>query len=235
MKHLRYALLPLLVAIGMACASTVEREVPEPETSVHPGINDPYSERGVEEWVGIFEREGREIFDQRHEILAACNLQPASEVADIGAGTGLFVPLFSDAVGARGRVYAVDITAGFLERIQERAASEGRDNVTTVLCSERSVELEICSIDLAFLSDVYHHLEYPESSMSSVHRALRPGGQLMIVDFERIPGVSRQWILDHVRAGKAVVRSEIESFGFEFVEEIPLLDENYILRFRKTD
>ena len=57
----------------------------------------------------------------------------------------------------------------------------------------------------------------------------------MVIDFERIPGVSREWTLGHVRAGKSVFRQEIEQAGFEFVEEIPLeqFEENYFLRFRK--
>jgi predicted methyltransferase len=65
--------------------------------------------------------------------------------------------------------------------------------------------------------------------------ALRPGGTLAIVDFERIPGISRQWILDHVRAGKEVTRSEIEQAGFEFIDEphVEGLSENYMILFRR--
>ena len=61
------------------------------------------------------------------------------------------------------------------------------------------------------------------------------GGRLVVIDFDRIPGKSRQWILDHTRAGKEVFRAEIEAAGFEFVEEvkIPGFVENYFLKFEK--
>ena len=61
-----------------------------------------------------------------------------------------------------------------------------------------------------------------------------PSGTLIVIDFDRIPGKSREFILGHVRAGKGVFRSEIEAAGFEFVEEVELdgLKENYFLRFR---
>jgi predicted methyltransferase len=64
---------------------------------------------------------------------------------------------------------------------------------------------------------------------------LRPGGTLVVVDFERIPGTSRQWVLDHVRADKQTVRAEIESAGFRFVDEprVAGLSENYLMRFEK--
>ncbi len=71
--------------------------------------------------------------------------------------------------------------------------------------------------------------------MATIHRALRPGGSLFLVDFERIPGVSREWLLKHVRAGKDVFTAEIEKSGFELVEEVEVkgLKENYFLKFRR--
>jgi len=150
------------------------------EASVKPGVNTEYlkPDLDVSQWVERFEHEGREIYDHREAIVAAVGLKPGMVVADIGAGTGLFTPYFSRAVGAKGRVMAVDIVPAFLERIRQRATAEGLANVQTVLGTERSVELPPNSIDVAFICDVYHHFEYPHSSMTSLHRALRPGGVL---------------------------------------------------------
>ena len=63
------------------------------------------------------------------------------------------------------------------------------------------------------------------------------GGRLVVVDFERIPGVSREWILGHVRAGKETFAKEIESVGFTKRTEIevPGLKENYFLVFTSPD
>ena len=89
------------------------------------------------------------------------------------------------------------------------------------------------SIDVAFICDVYHHFEYPSDSLASIWNALRPGGRLVVVDFIRIPGVSRPFVLGHVRAGEEVVTREIQEAGFEKIGEDRFLQENYILHFRK--
>jgi ubiquinone/menaquinone biosynthesis C-methylase UbiE len=206
------------------------------EASVRPGINAEYlkPDLNVTQSVERFEREGREIYDHREAIVAAARLKPGMAVADIGAGTGLFTPHFSRAVGPKGKVLAVDIVPAFLDRIRQRAAAEGLANVQTVLCSERSVELPPASIDFAFICDVYHHFEYPQSSMASLHRALRPGGEVLLVEFKRIPGVSSDWIFNHVRAGQEVFTSEINVAGFQQIEELRLLKDNYMVRFRKV-
>src|SRR5262249_32106027 len=101
------------------------------------------------------------------------------------------------------------------------------------LTKERSVELPQFSIDAAFVCDTYHHFEYPQHVLFSLFHALKPTGKLYIVDFERIPGVSRPWVLEHVRADKKTVIKEIESAGFTFEQELPIegLKENYVLRF----
>ena len=67
-----------------------------------------------------------------------------------------------------------------------------------------------------------------------MRRALKPDGRLIVLDFERIPGQTREWLLDHVRAGKEVFQAEIEQAGFELVREVELeeLSENYFLEFR---
>ena len=74
----------------------------------------------------------------------------------------------------------------------------------------------------------------PET-LQSIHSALVDGGTLVVIDFERIPGKSRQWVIDHVRGDKTRFREEIEAGGFEFLEEvkIPEFNENYLLKFRK--
>mgnify|MGYP001826699653 CR=1 FL=1 len=240
------ALLALLPACaGSAPAATDPMPAPaeaaapaEPsEESVQPGINANFlsEDLDVERFVRTFEGESREIAVHHREILAALGLREGRAVADVGAGTGLFLASLAEAVGPDGRVWAVDISPRFVEHLERRAQQEGLSQVQVVRCSEDSVELPAASVDAALVCDTYHHFEYPRSTLASLHAALRPGGRLVVVDFERIPGVSREWTLDHVRAGKEVFRSEIEAAGFRFEDEleIPGMEENYLLRFRR--
>jgi acetyl esterase/lipase len=205
------------------------------DKSVRPGINKPFENPNVKEYVGKFEVESREVYARRQEIVAACRLQAGMAVADIGAGTGLFTRLFARAVGPRGKVYAVDIAPAFVAHVEKTCKDQGLTNVAGIVCKQDSVELPPGSIDLAFICDTYHHFEFPARTLQSIHRALRPSGQMVLIDFHRIKGKSDIWILLHVRAGQEVFTREITSAGFEVVGEEKLLKDNYLVRFRKVD
>lgn len=203
------------------------------QQSVRPGINDHYENADVRRWQGIFERDGREVWDRRDDIVAALNLKQGAIVADVGAGTGFFALMFAQEIGQGGRVYAVDITPNFVESIRTRAKGMGYRNVIGVVNIPRSVMLPVRSVDQVFISDTYHHFEYPESMLASIHAALRPGGKLVVIDFKRIPGVSIPWVIKHVRAGEETVLHEIGQAGFTLVERKDFMKTQYFLSFRK--
>ncbi len=245
MQHLKHTLLRLLHAacLCLTVSSALAQQAPTAPTtdepSVAPGINERYKtfEDPVETWIQRFEGESREVFTHREKILQAVNLQPGQAVADIGAGTGLFTLLFAQTVGRDGKVYAVDIVPDFLKLIDERAAQAQLPQIKTVLCKEDSVELLENSIDLAFICDTYHHFEYPKSTLASIHKALRPGGRMIVIDFKRIEGESSEWVLSHVRAGEETFTREIIEAGFEPLDTPPadFLQENYLIQFRKPE
>ncbi|MDF1838226.1 MAG: methyltransferase domain-containing protein [Planctomycetota bacterium] len=231
------AMLASLSIVG--CASTdVAPAQMAAEDSVKPGINKSFlnPELQVDKFVDRFEGESREVFANRAEIAASIGIKSGSSIVDVGAGTGPYIGLFAQAVGPKGKVFAIDIAPKFVEHLADRAKREGHPQIEARLCSEDSVDLPDNSVDYAFICDVYHHFEFPRTTMATLHSALRPGGEVVIVDFKRIPGVSREWILGHVRAGKEEVFAEMKSFGFEMVEEIPIegLEENWVARFRKS-
>lgn len=223
----------LTLLLALALLGGVGTSWAEQERNVNPGINAPYTDPQWQRWVDIFERDGREVYDRRHDILEALAIEPGMTVADIGAGTGLFTRLFAREVGPEGRVYAVDITATFVDNVVRRAGEQGLDNVTGIINTPRDVLLPEAAVDLAFISDTYHHFEYPISTMRSLHRALKPGGEVVVIDFKRIPGASSPWVLGHVRAGKEAFIREIESAGFVLEEERGFMETQYFLRFSK--
>jgi ubiquinone/menaquinone biosynthesis C-methylase UbiE/intracellular sulfur oxidation DsrE/DsrF family protein len=204
------------------------------EKSVKPGINDPFKNPDVEKYKGTFEGESREVFVHREKLVAACGVKPGMVVADVGAGTGLHTRLFAKAVGDDGQVYAVDISAKFMEHVQKTSREAKLKNVTPVLCNEDAVDLPKGSVDVAFVCDTYHHFEFPHRTLASLHRAIKPGGKLVIVDFKRIEGVSSAWTMNHVRAGQEVVEKEIAAAGFKKADEVKdLLKDNYVVMFTR--
>jgi ubiquinone/menaquinone biosynthesis C-methylase UbiE len=204
---------------------------------VDPGINAQFQKANVKDFIKRFESNDREVFVKRREITKALELKPGMAVADIGAGTGLFTRLFANEVGPSGKVYAVDISKDFLDYITAQARSRGQTQIVTIRGTQDSTNLPQGSVDLVFLCDVYHHLENHEKILASIHLALRPGGMLVLVEFDRVEGKSSEFVLKHIRASQNEFRGEVESAGFETVQsfEGPKLRENFIAKFRKVN
>jgi ubiquinone/menaquinone biosynthesis C-methylase UbiE len=189
----------------------------------------------MDRMVDRLEREDREVFALREEIVEAAGIENGDVVADVGAGTGAFLEPLVAAVGPSGHVYSVEISIRFVEHLRQMADESGFGNVTVVFSSYTSATLAPSSVDKILLVDTYHHFDDYAAMLASMYDALPPGGELAVVDFDRVEGRSRQWILDHVRASKDVFRDEITGSGFEFVEEVAIdgMRDNFFLRVRK--
>ena len=224
--------LPLVFCVVPFCFS---RTAVAQDKSVRPGINAPFEKPTPSEFLEKFEVESREIFAKRNDIVSACKVSPGMTIADVGAGTGLFTRLLAKATGPKGNLVAVDIAQSFLDHILDSCKAEKISNVTTQLCNQESCLLAPNSVDMAFVCDTYHHFEYPFKTMTSILKALKPDGKLVLIEIHRIPGVSRDWALNHLRADRQTFESEIVSCGF-VQTEIPEvgLKENYFTVFRKA-
>ena len=200
-----------------------------------PKINAGFYTADAALWGGRFEGESREIYRKRAEIVDASGVKTGMVVADVGAGTGLFTVLFAKRVAPAGKVYAVDISEPFMNAVAKRAASEKLANVATLVSTHTDTRLPPRSVDIVFTSDVYHHFEQVAPVLASIRQALKPGGRFIVLDFERIPGVSPQSRLDHVRAGKETVIEEVTASGFRLREEVKTLGlkDNYFLVFER--
>jgi len=204
------------------------------EKSVKPGINKHYGAVAVENKVKQFENEQRDVVKRLDEIIDFCELKPGMDVADVGAGTGLFTRPFAAKVAPGGKVFAVDVTEKFLDHVEESCRKQNIDNVVCVLCTQESTELATASVDRVFICDTYHHMEYPYKVLESIHRAMRGGGRLIIVDFKKEEGVSPNWVKGHVRADKKTVIDEVTNAGFKFLDEAGLMKIQYVIRFEKV-
>lgn len=194
---------------------------------------------------GKFEDAGhRDIASATGEIaavLAAHGLGAGDTVIDVGAGTGLLLSALNAAVGADGKVLAVDIAPKFISFMKERIAREDLQRVEVSQCSDTSVGLPpgVCAKS-ALLCDVYHHFVYPKTFMRSLAEAMDNDGHVVVIDFHRDPSKmtmhAPQWALDHIRAGREEFQAEIEAAGFKLVAQpdIPSLTENYCMVFAKA-
>ncbi|MCG8651299.1 MAG: methyltransferase domain-containing protein, partial [Pirellulales bacterium] len=160
---------------------------------------------------------------------------PSGGVAvDLFAGGGYYSEILSRAMGAGSTVYMHNNAAylGFAgEAADERTA---RNRLPGVIRYDReldAIDLADDSVDLVLMVMTYHDLYYktdgwdldPESFFTTVHRILKPGGTLAIVDHVAKPGTGATAAQDLHRIDPAFARQDIESRGFEFVGESDLL------------
>jgi predicted methyltransferase len=216
------------------CLTALAGNAGAQDQSLAPGVNQQFVDKPeYAAWAGSFEREGREVYDKRNEIVGATGVKPGMTVADIGAGSGLFTRLFARQTGTAGKVYALDITRNFIDNIVPRLRIEGISNVEGIVNTPKDVPLPAISVDVAFVSDTYHHFEYPQAMLRAIRAALKPGGTLVIVEFERIAGVSSKRVMEHVRADKETLIKEIEAEGFKLIDDRRFMKQNYFVKFVK--
>jgi ubiquinone/menaquinone biosynthesis C-methylase UbiE len=176
------------------------------------------------------ERPDREREERPAVLIRALGLEPDDVVADLGAGTGYFTfriaPLVPD-----GRVYAVDIQPEMLRIIEDRATTEGFDNVAPVLGTITSPGLRPRSTDLTLLVDSYHEFSHPREMLAAIYEATRPGGRLVLVEYRaEDPDVPIRRL--H-KMTEAQARREVEAAGFTFVENRDDLPQQHLLIFRR--
>lgn len=180
-------------------------------------------------------RSDRDHTQKPEELLRLLDLRPGMVVADIGVGAGYMLPFLAKAVGPDGLVVAEDIHDDFLEKAREYAAQQGLGNVQFVRGTGRDPRLAPRSVDLALTLDAYHHYDYPAEMLAGLHRGIRPGGRLVVVDFyRRRDAMPSGNAMEHIRADQPEVIQEIEAAGFRLLsrrDHIP--GSQYVLVFER--
>jgi ubiquinone/menaquinone biosynthesis C-methylase UbiE len=133
----------------------------------------------------MFNRKAARRQSKANEILKALNIQPEQTIADIGSGGGFFTLLFSQLLGDKGKVYAIDTNQDFLDFINTQAAKQGITNITTVRATEQTIPLPTHSIDLVFVRNVYHHLQNRSHYFSEAKQLLTSAGRIAIIEFSQ--------------------------------------------------
>jgi len=126
--------------------------------------------------------EARERWQRVPEIFAALGVGPGVRVADIGAGGGFFTSRLARAVGNDGRVFAVDVDAAVIGRLEQRAAREPWSNVDIIHSRRDDPRLPHGALDAALIVNAYHEFTDVEGMLRGLARALKPGGRLVILD-----------------------------------------------------
>jgi SAM-dependent methyltransferase len=132
--------------------------------------------------LSIFESPGRDQRLQIKRVMDILGIEPGTSVADIGAGSGWFTVRAARRVGAKGRVFAVDINPEAIRYIGKRLQKENLNNVKTILSQPDDPELPASSLDAVLLLKTYHEIAQPVALLRTLHPALRAGAKVGIID-----------------------------------------------------
>lgn len=139
--------------------------------------------RTTEQWLKTLDSKSRLEKLQVDKAVGVLGLKPGSVVADVGAGAGAFTLPLSQAVGAQGKVYAIDIDQGLVEHIGKKAKEQGATNVKPVLGQFTDPSLPAKDVDVAFIYDVLHHIENRSEYLKNLATYLKRDGRIAVIDF----------------------------------------------------
>lgn len=119
----------------------------------------------------------------RASTVALAGLRPGEQVLEVGCGTGSLAITAAETAGVK--VYGTDASPEMIERARRKAARAGVD----VAFREGLVEqiaFPDASLDVVLSSFMVHHLpdDLKRRAFAEIHRVLKPGGRVVVVDFE---------------------------------------------------
>jgi cyclopropane fatty-acyl-phospholipid synthase-like methyltransferase len=197
--------------------------------AIAPGVAAQLASRPVGEWQRVLDSPERLAGLRIDEVVARLALKPTDVVADLGAGTGPFAVAMARAVPS-GRVYAVEVDAGFLPIIADRARTAGASQVQPILGAFGDPTLP-SAVDVAFMHDVLHHIADRPAYVKALVKYLQPGARVAIVDYqpERSPHQGQRGLV----VSKEDARQLFAGVGLKVTEDIALFDDKWFLVFSR--
>jgi arsenite methyltransferase len=180
-------------------------------------------------YISLLENPQRDEEQKPHEVITALSIKSGEAIADIGAGSGYFAFRFARHVGDNGRVYAVDISPDMILHMNRYISEAKLNNVITVLSAEDNPLLPAVGIDRFFICNTWHHIQKQENYIGLMKKMLKPGGQVVILDYkkEELPvGPPPE-----MKIGRGEVVQQFESNGFKLTGEHTFLPYQYFLIF----
>lgn len=158
----------------------------------------------------------------RERFLDLSRVVADESVLDVGCGTGTLAIAAKRRVGGNGVVRGIDASAEMIARARKKAV-RGKADVSFETALAESLPFPDAQFDVVLSTVMLHHLRrvVREQSVREMHRVLKPGGRLLIVDFGRIPS-KRRGLMAHFHRHGRVDLSDLVGLstaaGLEVVE-----------------
>jgi ubiquinone/menaquinone biosynthesis C-methylase UbiE len=101
-------------------------------------------------------------------------------ILDIGCGTGVFAARMRAAF-PKARLWGMDLVAGMLTKGRDRWRAH-RGQITPIQGDSERLPFATGSFDLVTCANSFHHYPHQDRAVAEMHRVLRPGGRLLLID-----------------------------------------------------
>lgn len=208
-----------------------------PAQEVPPGLTE-YLGREIAQtmhWKGAewLMRRVREDEEAPTKMRKELNVKPGMAVCDMGCGNGFHTLPLSEMVGEKGKVFAVDVQPEMIEMLNKRIAAKSIKNIVPIVGLYHDPKLPPNSCDMILLVDVYHEFSHPVQMLASMRAALKPEGQLVLVEFraedESVP------IKPEHKMSKVQINKEMNANGFTLKREFDGLPWQHLMFFGKAE
>lgn len=154
----------------------------------------------------------RDAWQKPEAVIDMLGVGPKEVVADLGTGTGYFLPHLSEAVGPKGVVYGLDISENMVEFTRKQVDDKNLENVKVEQVSPDSPALDDVTYHRLLTVNTWHHIHDRPAYAKKLYEAIRPGGAVLIVDYTMD---ADQGPPKRMRLKPEQVVRELEAGGFE--------------------
>ncbi len=147
------------------------------------------------------------FFRPQNKYFGSFGIRPGFVVIDYGCGPGDYIKLASEAVGEKGKVYAVDIHRLAIKSVRKLIKRRNLTNVIPVKADGYSCSIKDNTADLIYALDMFHMIEDVNPFLYELNRILKKNGILILEDGHQ----KRESSKDKVRnSGKWEITEETE-------------------------
>ncbi|MFH0755414.1 MAG: methyltransferase domain-containing protein [bacterium] len=108
-------------------------------------------------------------------------------VADFGAGSGFYSFFAAEAVGERGKIYAIDVQKDLLEKLKNEAKNVRHLNNIEIIWADLEhlggTRLKENSLDAIIVANIFFQLKEKDNACLEIKRILKSGGRALLIDW----------------------------------------------------
>ena len=139
-------------------------------------------------------------------VISLLNLKENVCMLDIGCGTGWALGQVANLIDGKGTFYGVDLSEKMIKKAKDNF--KGRENFHFVKANAEEIPLEDNQFDIIICTNSFHHYLHPDKALKEMHRLLKTGGRLYLLD----PTVDN-WVIRQIANGMHLfIRDKVNLF-----------------------